>query len=190
MTLESPRLELRAYREEDAEALCRLVDTDREVLRRSFNDTIKQLGTAMDAKAFIRDNAAQRHARKVFVYGVWTLQNRALIGQIKVKNLVWEIPSAELSYFIGSGFRRQGYATEAVLTLLHEAFERLRFNRIHARVIASNQESLELARKLGMTHEGLHRQEFRCGYGELHDVHHFSVMGDDYPGIRSRFRKP
>ena len=111
-----------------------------------------------------------------------------MAGQIKVKNISWDVPAAELSYFIGSGFLRRGYATEAVLAVMREAFERLQFNRIHARVIASNRESAELARKLGMVHEGRHRREFRCGHGELHDVDRFSVTREEYPGIQMKFQ--
>lgn len=186
--LGASRLELRGYREGDAEALVRLVEPDRETLRRNFQDTVKRLASVGEAREFIRDCAAQRQSRKTFHYGIWSRETTALIGQIKVKNVLWDVPSAEISYFIGSEFQRRGYATEAVLAVLREAFERLGFHRIYARVIVSNKESAELARKLGMVHEGRHRQEFRCGYGELHDVDYFSVTRDGYEDMRSKFQ--
>ncbi|HSN18844.1 MAG TPA: GNAT family N-acetyltransferase [Gammaproteobacteria bacterium] len=181
--LETSRLELRAYQEADAEALVRLVGSNHEVLRRNFHDTVKRLATADAARSYIRDTTAQREERKVFHFGVWSRKAPELMGQIKVKNVAWDVPSAEISYFIGAGFQRRGYATEAVQAVLREAFEALRFNRIYARVIVSNHESLQLTRKLGMAHEGLHRQEFRCGYGELHDVHYFSLLRDEYVAL-------
>lgn len=185
--LETPRLELRAYREQDVEALARLVGANREPLRRNFHDTVKKLTTADATRAFIQETAAQRQARMVFHYGIWTRPAPVLIGQLKIKNLSWDVPSAEISYFISVDFQRRGYASESVLAVLCDAFEKLGFNRIYARVIVANKKSAELARKLGMVHEGLHRQEFRCGYGELHDVDYFSVIRDGYPAIRAKF---
>jgi len=102
------------------------------------------------------------------------------IGQLQVKNIVWDVPSAELSYFIGSSSKRQGFATEAISAILRAAFEQLGFMRMFVRIIPSNQESISLANKLGFKHEGLHRNEFRCGFGELHDVHYFSLTLDDF----------
>ncbi len=185
-TLESPRLQLRAYRLEDGAALARLIGANRERLRRNFPPLAQGLHSEPEAEAFIAEAAAQWQARKIYHYGIWTQGAPALIGQLKIKNLVWDVPSAELSYFIDAGALRRGYASEAVLTVLREAFERLKFQRLFARIIASNAESLELSRKLGMSHEGLHRLEFRCGFGELHDVHYFSITGADYPALAQR----
>jgi len=187
-TLETPRLSLRAYGEQDAAALMALVDADREALRRDFHATVDRLTTLDAAGEYIREAAAERESRRTFIYGIWTRQAPALIGQIKVKNIAWEIPGAEVSYFIGPAFRRQAYASEALLAVLRAAFGVLQFNRIYARVVSSNQESLALSRKLGMRHEGLHRNEFRCGYGELRDVDYFSITGAEYPGILSKHR--
>lgn len=97
-----------------------------------------------------------------------------------MKNVVWDVPSAELSYFISSSAQRQGFATEAISRILRLAFEQLDFKRMFVRIIPSNKESILLANKLGFEHEGLHRNEFRCGFGELHDVHYFSLTIEDY----------
>lgn len=185
--LKSQRLELCSYREEDTGDLSQLIESNREQLLRNFLDVAKASAAAPDMRSFIQDCTKQWEARKVFHYGIWTRQPSALIGQLKVKNVLWDVPSAELSYFIGSTYLRKGYATEAILAVLRTAFEQLMFNRVYVRIIASNVGSLELIRKLGMRHEGLHRREFRCGYGELHDVEYFSVTRDDYPGIGERF---
>jgi RimJ/RimL family protein N-acetyltransferase len=88
--------------------------------------------------------------------------------------------SAELSYFIDNSSERQGFATEAISEILRVALEQLDFKRIFVRIISSNQGSIALANKLGFKHEGLHRNAFRCGFGELHDVHYFSVTTEDF----------
>ena len=183
-SLSTARLELRAYGKADAAAILALIEADRQRLLRNFKDLAQGLATLEEARSFIADCARQREARKTFFYGIWLKEPRQLVGQLKLKNLLWDMPSAELSYFIGSAHQRQGYASEAIKAVLQEAFENLGFNRVYARIIASNTESLELARKLGMRHEGLHRLEFRCGLGELHDVNYFALAPGDFGSQR------
>lgn len=180
-SLSTARLQLRGYGEPDAGGLLALIDADRQRLLRNFKDLAQGLTTLEEARSFIAECARQWDARKTYFYGIRLKEPGQLIGQLKVKNVLWDVPSAELSYFIGSGHQRRGYASEAIRALLREAFTGLGFKRIHARIIASNTESLELAKKLGMRHEGLHRLEFRCGLGELHDVHYFALTREDLP---------
>jgi RimJ/RimL family protein N-acetyltransferase len=42
-----------------------------------------------------------------------------------------------------------------------------------------NHESFSLAKKIGFREEGLHRRAFRCGLGELDDVHYLSFIAED-----------
>jgi [ribosomal protein S5]-alanine N-acetyltransferase len=188
LSLQSSRLKLQVYRERDAEALGKLIASNRERLIRDFPEMAKGFNSVSEASAFVQDCMNLSEARKTFHYGIWILQPLVLIGQIKVKNVAWEIPSAELSYFISSEFLRKGYATEAVLAVLCEAFRQFKFNRVYVRIIHSNNESIRLIEKLGMRHEGLHKNDFRCGIGELHDVDYFSVTGDEFPAIMQKFK--
>jgi RimJ/RimL family protein N-acetyltransferase len=170
------RLLLRKYCATDAPAIAALVHPDRERLLESFADVARGLRTAAQSDAYVADKALLWEQRKTFCYGLWRRSDGALVGQLQVKNIAWTIPSAELSYFIGREHLRQGYASEAIETVLREALETQRFERIYLRIIASNHESLLLASKLGFVREGLHRKEFRCGHGLLHDVHYFSRL--------------
>jgi len=140
----------------------------------------KGLSQAEDVKSFTEDKAEQWNTRRAFCYGIWLKGSNQQIGQLQVKNIVWDVPSAELSYFIGSSSQRQGFASEALSAILRTAFTQLGFKRMFVRIIPSNKESILLANKLGFKHEGLHRNEFRCGFGELHDVHYFSLTLDEF----------
>jgi RimJ/RimL family protein N-acetyltransferase len=177
--IDTPRLRLRPYSNVDAPAVLDLIDTNREQLRRNFAPIAMSVLQATDASSFVKENADKWNSRKEFCYGIWHKQSNELVGQIKAKNLVREVPAAELSYFIGVAPQRRGFATEAVSAILRLAFGQWQFRRICLRIIASNKESLSLAGKLGFKHEGLHRNEFRCGFGELHDVHHYSITDAD-----------
>lgn len=174
------RLELRPYAIADADSVIELIAANREHLMRNFFELAKGLSTANEVKSFFENCAAQWSTGKIYCFGIWIRRPRILIGQLKVKNVNWEIPSAELSYFIGQAYLRRGYAAEAVTAVMGVAFRELQFNRVYVRIISSNMASLRLAQKLGMQHEGLHRKEFRCGFGELHDVNYYALTRDDY----------
>jgi len=179
-SIATQRIELRHYADTDAVAIAELLGSNRQHLLRNFPELSKGLATPDEIKLFIEDCADQCNDRKTHTYGIWTKTPRQLIGQLKVKNILWNVPSAELSYFVGQSFLRRGYAREAVAIVMQVAFRELSFNRVYVRIIPSNIASLQLAQKLGMKHEGLHRNEFRCGLGELHDVNYYSLTHDDY----------
>jgi RimJ/RimL family protein N-acetyltransferase len=96
-----------------------------------------------------------------------------------VKNIAWDVPSAELVYFIGIARQRQGYASESIRAISRLAFLELEFQRIFVRILPSNRESFLLARKLGFHEEGVQRKAFRCGLGQLHDVKYLSLTTED-----------
>jgi RimJ/RimL family protein N-acetyltransferase len=182
-TLDAERLALRRYGSADAQAILELVDKNRTSLIQTFRG-MADLSQVEEATSFIVEKTQQWNAGKAFCYGIWLKvskeQIRQLIGQLQVKNVVWDVPSAELGYFMGGSSQRQGFATEAISAVLRLAFKRLGFERIFIRIIPSNHESISLANKLGFKHEGLHRNDFRCGFGKLHDVHYFSLTSGDY----------
>jgi ribosomal-protein-alanine N-acetyltransferase len=177
--LATPRLELRAYGSGDAPAVLALISRNREQLRRNFAPMALKILQPTDATDFVDECSRKRTAGTEFVYGIWLESSKQLVGQIKVKSIVWDIPAAELSYFICASSQRMGLASEAVASVAQAAIRQLHFKRISLRIIASNAASLQLADKLGFEREGLHRREFRCGFDELHDVFHYSLTSED-----------
>jgi ribosomal-protein-serine acetyltransferase len=178
--LESERLALRRYSVADAASILRLVDRDRERLLQNFAPMVKGMLSPEQAVSFVEEKAADWNSRKAFCYGIWIKGSTEQVGQLQVKTLAWDVPYGELSYFIASSSQRQGFASEAVSAILRVAFGQFEFRRIFVRIITTNKESLLLAKKLGFTHEGTHRNEYRCGYGELHDLHYFSFTSEDW----------
>jgi len=180
VTLETDRLILRRYTDTDASGILDLVAENRDRLLQNFAGMSKDLVKPEDAASFVLEKTEQWDAGKAFCYGIWLKNSKQQLGQLQVKNVAWNVPSAELSYFIGRSKLRQGFASEAISSILRVTFKQLNFNRIFVRILPSNQESILLANKLGFVEEGLHRSEFRCGRGELHDVLYFSLTSADF----------
>ncbi len=172
--MDSERLILRRYHLHDARGVLELVERNRNLLLREFEQQA-QLRDADGARRFIAEKQGQWEKGKAFCYGIWPKEGSGPIGQIQVKNIDWKVPAAELSYFIDASLHRQGLASESIRRVMAMMLDELGFLRLFVRVLPSNQASLALALKLGFRDEGLHRLAFRCGLGELHDVHHLAL---------------
>ncbi len=174
-TIKTARLELRRCTPGDAARLLTLVEENRAMLEREFPQ-MAALYTVEEAQKMIALKDEHWSRRTTFCYLLWHLQSGALVGYLQVKNITWEIPAAELGYFIAGRWQRQGYASESIRVLVRITLQRLGFQRLFVRILPGNWESLALARKLGFQDEGLHRKAYRCGRGQLHDVHVLSLI--------------
>lgn len=176
--IQAARVLLRAY-QEDINSILELLEPNREQLIREFPQ-MAWLRTPEEVRDFLEQKTEQWRSGKNFCYGIWSRGEEKQVGQIQVKNISWDIPSAELGYFIGAAWQRRGLATESIRAILRVAFDELGFQRIYVRILVSNAESFALAKKLGFREEGLHRKAFRCGFGQLHDVYYMALTAGDY----------
>jgi RimJ/RimL family protein N-acetyltransferase len=163
------------YGSDHAYGLLELVRANREELIQNFAQ-LANLQNLERAEALTRASAEQWQLARDFCYGIFRKDTSQQIGQVRVKNISWEVPSAELSFFIERCSQRHGYAAESISTVLSFAFQQLLFERMFVRILPSNQRSLALVKKLGFQEEGLQRKAFRCGFGHLHDVCFLSIV--------------
>jgi [ribosomal protein S5]-alanine N-acetyltransferase len=79
----------------------------------------------------------------------------ALVGWFNVSDIVrGALQGANLRYGGVAAYRRQGYMSEALQLVLHEAFETLDLHRLEANIQPGNVGSLALARRAGFQLEG------------------------------------
>ncbi len=109
--LDTTRLQLRRYRSDDTRNMLALVDQNREQLVREFAGQAA-LRTLRDAESFVAQKWDAWNDRKTFCYGIWEKKTNLQVGQVQAKDVDWNIPVAELGYFIGKSSQRQGYASE------------------------------------------------------------------------------
>ncbi len=88
---------------------------------------------------------------------------------------------AEMGFWIGIEWWKQGYATEAARAVVKYGFEKLRLNRIHAHHMIKNPASGRVLAKAGMQREGLLRQAIRK-WDNFEDVVVYSILRQDWTG--------
>ncbi len=83
-------------------------------------------------------------------------EDDALVGAITLDNIRrGPAQAGTLGYWIGEPFARQGYMREAILGVVHHAFERLDLSRIEAACLPENRASRGLLEKCGFKYEGV-----------------------------------
>ena len=91
-------------------------------------------------------------------FEIHDLQSGSLIGHCSLNYIVWTNRTAELGIYIGDKeFRRGGYGTDALNLLMDYAFKTLNLNRVWCEVF-SNNEAINVYRKIGFVDEGKMRQ--------------------------------
>lgn len=100
--------------------------------------------------------------------GVELLETGELAGDVMLKLSSELHRSGEVGYVFHPRYGGHGYATEAVHTLLHLAFDQLQLRRIVARVDAENAASARLAARLGMRQEArqIENEWFKGRWGD------------------------
>jgi RimJ/RimL family protein N-acetyltransferase len=179
---ETERLVLGRYDIGDADNLLHLIEQNRAQLVREFAP-VARLRNIENVTSYIIHKRDQWASGTTFCFGIWTKNSPEQIGQIQVKNICWEIPMAELGYFIGACWQRKEYGSESVHAILKMAFQDLRFEKIFVRILPANNVSVRMAEKIGFRDEGVQRKAYRCGLGELHDVRYLGLTSDDYTTI-------
>lgn len=173
---ETKNLLLRQYSIADADVAFELVEKNRPDLRESFPKTFKELSSRSVAEAYILNKLHQWFTKTFFCYGVFLKSTGEHIGQLHIKNINWDVLSAELGYFLDSDQRRKGFGKEMLEAAFESCLKPSGMQRIFLRVLPNNQASIKLAEKMNFEQEGLHRKEFLTGKGELVDLLYFSKV--------------
>ncbi len=87
---------------------------------------------------------------------VFRREDRRLMGAITLDNIRrGPAQSAQVGYWIGPDFARQGYMREALAAVVHHAFGTLDLSRIEAACLPENAASRGLLERTGFKYEGV-----------------------------------
>jgi RimJ/RimL family protein N-acetyltransferase len=158
VTLSTPRLLLREWREADIDAITEACQ-DEEIQRYT---TVPTPYTRADAETFVRSLCpARRTAGTDATFGVFAADTGMLVGAIGLHNLAQlDEPaggSGGVGYWTARGARRRGLTTEAVSAVCRWGFAELGLALIRWDAIVGNDGSWEVARRVGFVREGTRR---------------------------------
>lgn len=155
--LVTERLILRPFVQADAADVMRLAG-DRAVADTTLN--IPHPYQEGMAEAWISTHQECFEKDQGVTWAITRKSDGALVGAISLMGMA-KGHQAELGYWIGKPYWRQGYCTEAGQAVLCCAFSDLALMRVHACHITRNPASGRVMQKLGMRHEGCRRRHVK-----------------------------
>jgi len=145
--LETSRLQLRDWKEDDLEPFCRL-NADAEVMR-YFPKTMSAEETAALQRTFVSELNECGFGR----YAVQLKESERFIGFIGFHRAAFEAdftPCIEIGWRLDKAAWGKGYATEGAAACLHYGWEQLGFSDVYSFTAVLNAPSENVMKKIGM----------------------------------------
>ncbi|WP_058043528.1 GNAT family N-acetyltransferase [Streptomyces roseifaciens] len=111
------------------------------------------------------------------IYGIWL--DGTLVGGVMFTKFDAASGVCEIGCWLEADGAGRGLVTRACRTLIDWAFEERGMSRVEWWVAAGNTRSIEAARRLGMTRDGVLRQRYPYR-GTRHDSEVWSVLADEW----------
>lgn len=172
MGLETNRLVLRKFTEDDAEEIFYGFINQPEFLYYAN----KKERTLEEEKLSLK-SIDEKYKNLDYYNWLITLKNtKQIIGCINLR-IDEHNDSVEFNYAIDNRFTNNGYMTEALLKIKEFALENLKVNRFQGGCCVENLASKKVMEKCGMHFEGTLRNYIKLKDG-FHDMHMFSIINN------------
>jgi RimJ/RimL family protein N-acetyltransferase len=188
MIVETPRLYLRRFREEDAGPFAAYRSDPAAARYQTWNAPASLDSALTSVRGFASMDPVQPGR---FRYAVESKTGHQLIGDVSV-DLNSNMMQAEIGFTVARPFQRQGFGSEAVRAVVCDLLERRGLHRVSAQCDARNTASWKLLECVGFQLEGL-RPRFMWLKEEWIDValfgllaEHFSVMPERHSVLTER----
>jgi [ribosomal protein S5]-alanine N-acetyltransferase len=183
-SLESNRLTIRQWRMSD-------IDEHEELFQSSYEKHLSPWLPPQEEAKTLSERKRQLHDRVLAMLDKWEEgsdyrflivrnQDKRIVGQLGITGIVRNVnQSAFIGYWIGRDYLKNGYATEATVMAFHYAFEFLRLHRISLWISPENPASLQIAKKLGLRHEGCVKSALYLG-GRWQDTDVYTILSEEW----------
>lgn len=183
-TLRTPRLVLRRFTVEDAQAMFDTWANDPQVTRYL---TWRPHGSPELTRQLLETWCAA-YERPNFYN--WALERDGKVaGNISVVRLSERSEYAELGYCMGRAYWNQGLMTEAAQAVIDYLFARVGVHRVGISHAVKNPASGKVARKCGLQAEGVKREFFKTPEGEYLDIADYGVLRSEWEALQAGRRK-
>ncbi|MEO0724046.1 MAG: GNAT family protein [Bacteroidota bacterium] len=170
----------RRMREGDGASFYELVQANHSYIEEHFPILVESVRSPEDGEIFARQKLAQWLVQKEYSFGIWRVDEADMIGFVHFRNIDWQTPRAEISYFLHQEQAGKGIMTEVMSRMIQFAFKQLQLNKLVLKTLIDNYGSQRLARKVGFRREGDLRHEYRKASGVLLDVMLFGLTREEY----------
>jgi ribosomal-protein-serine acetyltransferase len=133
------------------------------------------------SRLFLRAYAERAAADTGRIYGIWV--DGRLVGGVLFKTMDVKAGTAEAGCWLEPSAVGKGLVTRAARVIIGWAIEERGIHRVEWLVSSENLASIAVARRLGMTKDGVLRESFPHR-GKRHDLEVWSVLAPEWTGTR------
>ena len=152
-----------------------LIDSNRTRLEDFFAGTVSRTKTLEDTVNYCAIIERKVNDKSYFPY-IITNKDNGFIGLVDVKNIDWNVPKAEVGYFIASNYEGKGIISKAMGNVIEYLVDTYKFKKLLCRVGSKNQGSINVAIKNGFQLEGTIRNDYRTTKGEIVDLIYYGKV--------------
>ena len=174
--------ELRPLEPWHAEEFLAHLDRGRDFITRHIPFGMKSVDVA-SAREQLQRYADQRAADTGSLHGIWL--DGKLVGGVLFLNFSAENGNCEVGCWLEPAGTGRGLITRAMLVLIDWAIDVRGMHRVEWHASSANQASINVARRLGMSREGLLRASYPHR-GVRQDTEIWSVLAPEWHDARAR----
>ena len=169
------RLVLREFRQSDAADV--LIFRGDHIVQKYDDPPIH---TEAEALTFIDDMNEEFSTQKGISWALTDIDRDVVIGAFG--SHLWDQyhHRAEAGYGLAHAYWGQGIGSEALRAMVQFGIEQMNLNRIYARTIADNHESVRLLEQFGFRREGTFRKPSWEDDGTFHDSAMYGLLREEY----------
>lgn len=171
------KFRLRLLAKSDRDELVRFAKRNEGIINGPFPVTTEALTKGNTrAEKWINEKLDNVKDDKGVVLVIESIENARIIGYLSGFLFDWRVPKCEIAWMVDSDFQRKGIATTCCNYFLNFLIDECDLQKIICRIDPKNAASLLLAKKMNFVQEGLHKRDFRDGYGRLLDVCYYARL--------------
>jgi len=175
MTITTPRLALRPFTPEDAEAMYRNWASDEKVTKYlTWQPHTSTAATKVLLELWCADYEKDDN------YNWCITLDGEPIGNISVVRFSERDEEAELGYCLSKRHWGRGFMSEAAGAVIDFLFREVGVHRVSIRHATQNPASGKVAQKCGLTYEGTTRDGFKALWGEWLDIAHYGILRSEW----------
>lgn len=168
--------ELRLLQNEDKRDFFQLIQLNLVRLEDFIAGIVAQTKTESDVEHFISNSIIKISNKSYYPYLIIDVKTKKPIGFIDIKNIDWNIPKAELGFFIDENYSGKGISTKAINCISEYLLNKLKFNKLLLRIHQSNKSSQSVAEKCGFELEGIIKNDYKTTKGEIVDLLYYGKI--------------
>ncbi len=176
MSIAPDQFHIRLMSADDADAYFELLDRNRKFLEEYFPVTVALTHSREDTINYITNSLYKIERKEFYPFLILAKKENTIIGSIFVKSIEWNIPKAELAYFIDHQMAGNGIITAALSQVITYCFHELLIRKLLIKTHETNFRSRRVAEKNGFQVEGTIRYDHKTTDGRLLDMLYYGLV--------------